>query len=156
MSSVSRIAPERHIEVGDRLAAVVDTRPFRLGDQREPDRRARTTANDQVTEFRRQAAEVETVCVKHSGHIVEGKPQPMSAEFVTKILGRDTLELDLLLKRCICAATQARCGRRLKFNRLLALGADIGSLGEAEDVFGLELMIRIGRRHLPQAGQRYS
>ena len=57
-------------------AAVVDTRPFRLGDQPESDRRVRPSANHQIPELRRHSAEVGPVDVRHSGRVMTEKPSP--------------------------------------------------------------------------------
>src|ERR1700722_16771807 len=71
---------------------------------------------------------------------------PVSAELVTQILRGDALIFELLFDRTVTTAALAKCSGILQFDRLLALLADVRALREAEQIFRLEFVERVGSR----------
>jgi hypothetical protein len=143
-------------KIRHRLAEIVDARPFRLRDQREADRRAGPAADHEIAQLRRKAAEGQPGGVRGAGHAVDVVAERVRAELVAEILRRHVLVFDFLLQRAVDAAAPAPLRRRLELDRLLALGADVGALGEAEQIFGLEFVVGVdgGRRGVCERGRR--
>ena len=70
-----------------------------------------------------------------------GVSHSMGAEFVGEELRRHRLEFNFLLDRAIAAVTPAKRAVGFEFDGFFAFRANIRSIGEAENVFGLNLVV---------------
>ena len=78
----------------------------------------------------------------------------VKTEFIAPILRRHVFEFELLLDCAVAAAALLESAGRLRFEFLFTLGADIGSVGEAEKIFGLQFVIAIGLDFLRMRRER--
>ena len=126
--------PERIAEVGDRLAAAVEARPFRLSDQCQPDGRAGSSSDYEVAQFGGESTEIDAMGVCQSIDALNRIGQRGGAELIPEVLRGDVFVFDFLFQRGVVAPMSDERRGGFELDRLLALRTDVRALGEAKKI----------------------
>src|SRR6266702_3531157 len=132
------------LEIRDALAArLVDAAPHRLGRERDGDRGRRATLDEQIAQLAEQAAEAHRMAIVETGDVLDVVGVRQGSKLDLNELRWRVLEFELGLRGEEPAVALAERRDRFRGELLLALKADARALGEAEDVFGLDLAKRV-------------
>ena len=118
---------------------VVDPLPLRLQRDREADGRIDPAPQEDIFRHDRGAGKIDLAEVVEAGNIAGAHRRSVKPDFIAKSIRRRALEGGFLLHRLIGpAALLAKAARGGEFGFLAARFADIGPLGEAEQMLVLE------------------